>query len=512
MKKRTFAMLSLLTSFSMVLSACGGGGDSSSGTPSEPGAAQGGEEASNQPAEITIMLPLNTAETPPDTIKNEVEKLTNTKLTYQFFPADTYEEKLTTSFATGSLPDVTYLKNQATFIQMKEAIRDGQFWEIGPYLSEFENLNKLKPLILENTKVDGKLYSLYIGRPLARQGLIYRKDWADKLGIEAPTNVDEFYNMLKAFKEQDPDGDGQDNTIGLTDRNDLVYGAFKTVASWFKVPNNWGEKDGQLQPDFTFPEYMETLDFFKKLHQEGLINQDFAATSKTDQVNLFTSAKAGAYVGAMSDINSLHKDLIKNAPDAVLDVESMIAGPTGEASTWAIPGYNNVILFPTSAIKDEAELKQVLAFFDKMMTPEVANLMYWGQEGVHYTVEDGKAKASEDQEKTEREVKGYKDSVIGEPETNGMYEGYHDLPGRIHAEELTVANEEIAVHDPTAALDSETYTTKGVELQTIITDATYKYIYGTLDQAGFEAAIEQWKKQGGEQIIQEFNEAYAAKK
>lgn len=511
MKKRTFAMLSLLTSFSMVLSACGGEGESATGTPSDPGAAQGGEEASNQPAEITIMLPLNTAETPPDTIKNEVEKLTNTKLTYQFFPADTYEEKLNTSFATGSLPDVTYLKNQATFIQMKEAIRDGQFWEIGPYLSEFENLNKLKPLILENTKVDGKLYSLYIGRPLARQGLIYRKDWADKLGIEAPTNVDQFYNMLKAFKEQDPDGDGQDNTIGLTDRNDLVYGAFKTVASWYKVPNNWGEKDGQLQPDFTFPEYMETLDFFKKLHQEGLINQDFAATSKTDQVNLFTSGKAGAYVGAMSDINSLHKDLIKNAPEAVLEVESMIAGPTGEAATWAIPGYNNVILFPTSAIKDEAELKQVLAFFDKMMTPEVANLMYWGQEGVHYTVEDGKAKASEDQEKTEREVKGYKDSVIGEPETNGMYEGYHDLPGRIHAEELTVANEEIAVHDPTAALDSETYTNKGVELQTIITDATYKYIYGTLDQAGFEAAVEQWKQQGGEQIIQEFNEAYTVK-
>lgn len=235
-------MLSLLTSFSMVLSACGDGGESSSGNSSEPGASQGGEKASSQPAEITIMLPLNTAETPPDTIKNEVEKLTNTKLTYQFFPADTYEEKLNTSFATGSLPDVTYLKNQATFIQMKEAIRDGQFWEIGPYLSEFENLNKLKPLILENTKVDGKLYSLYIGRPLARQGLIYRKDWADKLGIEAPTNVDEFYTMLKAFKEQDPDGDGQDNTIGLTDRNDLVYGAFKTVASWYKVPNNWGRR------------------------------------------------------------------------------------------------------------------------------------------------------------------------------------------------------------------------------------------------------------------------------
>ena len=83
------------------------------------------------------------------------------------------------------------------------------------------------------------------------------------------------------------------------------------------------------------------------------------------------------------------------------------------------------MLFPKSAIKTEEELKKILGFFDKMMTPEVANLMYWGIEGTHYTVVDGKAKASDDKELTEREVKGYKDSVIGEAETNGMYESYH---------------------------------------------------------------------------------------
>lgn len=161
------------------------------------------------------MLPLNTTETPPDTIKAEVEKLTNTKLTYQFFPADTYEEKLNSSFATGSLPQVTYLKNQTTFLQMKEAIKDGQFWEIGPYLTEFPNLNKLKPEILNNTKVDGKLYTVYIGRPLARQGIIYRKDWADKLGLKAPANLDELFAMAKAFTEQDPDGNGKKTPQGL---------------------------------------------------------------------------------------------------------------------------------------------------------------------------------------------------------------------------------------------------------------------------------------------------------
>lgn len=118
----------------------------------------------------------------------------------------------------------------------------------------------------------------------------------------------------------------------------------------------------------------------------------------------------------------------------------MVASPDGKYAQWMIPGYNNVVLFPKSAVKDEAELKKILAFFDQMMTPEVANLMYWGIEGTHYTVEDGKAKATDDKELIEREVKGYKDSVIGEAETNGMYENYNTLPGRIHADQLVLEN------------------------------------------------------------------------
>ncbi|MBD3918954.1 extracellular solute-binding protein [Paenibacillus sp. PR3] len=461
---------------------------------------------SEEPFPITIMLPLNIAETPPDDIKKEVEKLTNTKLTYQFFPADTYEEKLTATFATGSLPQVTYLKNQATFMSMKEAIKDGQFWEIGPLLSEFPNLNKLKPEILNNTKVDGKLYSLYIGRPLARQGIIYRKDWADALGLKAPETTEDLYNMMKAFTEGDPDKNGKNDTIGLADRNDLVYGAFKTIASWFGTPNNWGDKDGQLLPEFMFPQYIESMDYMKKIRNEKLMNQDFLATSKTDQTSLFTSGKAGVYIGSMQDVDSLNKDLIKNVPTAVVDTAALIKGPEGQQSTWAIPGYNNVVLFPKSAVKDEAELKKILAYFDKMMTPEVANVMYWGIEGVHYSVVDGKAKVSDDKEKVEREVKGYKDSVIGEPETNGMYDPLNTLPARIHADsELIPANEKIAIADPTAALDSATFAEKGAQLQEIMTDATYKYMYGQIDQAGFEKAIENWKSRGGQAMIDEYN-------
>ncbi|WP_341348431.1 extracellular solute-binding protein [Paenibacillus sp. FSL H3-0469] len=518
MTKKSFTLLlSSLLTLSM-LSACGGNNNKEAAATKDPGASTGTNTTATtdpataepeKPTEIKIMLPLNTTDTPPDTIKNEVEKLTNTKLTYQFFPADTYEEKLNSSFATGSLPQVTYLKNQTTFLQMKEAIKDGQFWEIGPLLSEFPNLNKLKPEILNNTKVDGKLYTLYIGRPLARQGIIYRKDWADKLGLKAPANTEELFAMAQAFTEKDPDGNGKKDTIGVVDRNELVYGAFKTVSSWFGTPNNWAEKDGQLAPEFTFPQYIDTMDFFRKLREGGYMNQDFAATSKTDAVNMFTSGKAGLYIGgSMQDIDSLNKDLIKNVPDAVLDTHSMVAGPDGKFAQWMIPGYNNVVLFPKSAVKDEAELKKILKFFDAMMTPEVANLMYWGIEGTHYTVVDGKAKATDNKELIEREVKGFKDSVIGEYETNGMYQSLNVLPGRIHAEELVLENVKYGVADPTAALDSATYTSKGVELQQIIADATYKYMYGQLDKAGFEKEVENWKSRGGAKIIEEYNAAY----
>lgn len=513
-KKHSFMLLSVLLALSLMLSACGGKGNNGSNATPTPTSTTNTEAGTNdkqdtpaEPTEITIMLPLNVAETPPDTIKNEVEKLTNTKLTYQFFPADTYEEKLNASFATGSLPQVVYLKNQSTFLQMKEAIREGQFWEIGPYMEQFPNLSKLKPEILDNTKVDGKLYSLYIGRPLARQGIIYRKDWADKLGLEAPKTVDDLYTMMEKFTNGDPDGNNVADTIGLADRNDLIYGAFKTIASWFGTPTNWGEKDGQLLPEFMFDEYIAAMNYMKKIRDNSLMNVDFAGTSKTDQIAMFTSGKAGVYIGSMQDVNTLDKDLVKNVPDAVASVHALIEGPSGKATTWAIPGYNNVVLFPKTAIKDEAELKGILAFFDAMMTPEVANLMFWGIEGVHYTNENGQAKPSDNKELTEREVKGFKDSVIGEAESNGMLESYNELEARILAEKFVIENEKIAIHDPTAALDSVTYAEKGTQLQELITDATYKYIYGSIDRAGFEAAIEDWKSRGGQQIIDEFNAA-----
>ncbi len=453
---------------------------------------------------ITIMTKLHTAEVPDDKLKKLLEEKANIELDIEWVPDNNYSDKLNTAFATGTFPQaVTMGADQ--IIQFKEAIRDDQFWEIGPYFDEFENLAKLNETVVKNTMVDGKVYSLYQGRPFSRQGLIYRKDWADKLGLEAPKTVDEFYEMARAFSEDDPDGNGKDDTIGLTDRSDLVFGVFKTIASWHGTPNNWGEKDGELLPEFMFPEYKESMNYVKKLRDNKFMNQDFPVTSKEDQQAMFKNGTAGMYVGAMVDVLGMYNDAVELNPDLVYDVHNYVAGPNGEFTVWSNPGYNNEIVFPKSAIKTEEELKDVLAFFDLMMTPEYSNLVQWGVEGEHYTVENGFAVVGEDQDKIEREVFAYNMLGIGEPATNGRYESQHSYEPRQKVEELILENDNHLIHDPTITLDSDTYVRDGARLQEIINDATYNYMLGEIDEAGFDAEVEKWKSQGGSKIIEEFN-------
>ena len=50
----------------------------------------------------------------------------------------------------------------------------------------------------------------------ATSGLIMRQDWLDKLNLKVPTNIDEWYTVLKAFKEQDPNGNGKPDELPFT--------------------------------------------------------------------------------------------------------------------------------------------------------------------------------------------------------------------------------------------------------------------------------------------------------
>ena len=60
-----------------------------------------------------------------------------------------------------------------------------------------------------------------------------RKDWLDRLGLEPPETLEEYYEVIRAFTLDDPDGNGVQDTIGLTltsklGRSSPFFGAFGT--------------------------------------------------------------------------------------------------------------------------------------------------------------------------------------------------------------------------------------------------------------------------------------------
>src|SRR5690606_35611206 len=113
---------------------------------------------------------------------------------------------------------------------------------------------------------DGKSYGVpYSGQANA---LFIRSDWLENLGLEAPTNWDELVEVATAFTEQDPDGNGIDDTYGLA-----VPGSTKRgYASWYFSNFLWAAggdfitKDGDgYVPSMTTPEAIEATTWFRDL-------------------------------------------------------------------------------------------------------------------------------------------------------------------------------------------------------------------------------------------------------
>lgn len=459
-----------------------------------------------------MMLVLYSKEVPSDLLERELEQRTGTRLSLNWIPDTVYTDKLMSAFAAGTLPKVIQVKavdlKKPTVVNR---VRSGLFWEIGPYLDDYPNIKKhINPAILENGSYFGKVYGLYWELPMSRQGIQLRKDWLAKLELQVPRTTDDLYRVLKAFTYGDPDGNGKDDTYGLVDRNDLVYGAFKNIATYMGAPNYWGWTDGKLTPDFMTPAYRQAMDFMKKLYDEKILNADFPVISKVQQEERFASGEAGMMISNLL-ASSASEKLKKLDPEAEVDIVNRIKGPAGE-HVWGGTGLGGLYLFPKTSVKTEEELRRLLQFFDLLLTEEVNNLITYGIEGRHYAkAEGGAAKVKPDtKELREREVQDY-GTAFRTFDIRYLSQGsVSDLQKKINW--MIEDNKSITVGDPTAGLISETQAEKGDELRSIITEATYNYILGVIDGNGFTRELDKWRSGGGDRIIAEMNEAYAANK
>lgn len=460
--------------------------------------------------EITVMTTAFSVESaqPDSPVVQALEQYLGTKLNISWVPSSGYGEKVTAAMGSGEYPMAMLITEKSSSVIQNS--RAGNFWELTERYKEYPNLSQQNATVLNNISIDGKVYGIYRARTLGRNGMSIRQDWLDKLGLKQPETIDEFYNVLKAFKEQDPDGNGQNDTFGII--MTTAPSTFDNLAIWFGAPNKWGvdESTGELVPAHLTDEYFEAVKFVKKLYDEKLVNQDFATYDGAKWDEQFLSGNAGVIIDVADRARRLASNIANINPDAEVGVLGYVkADANAEPRTLPTSGYAGYYVFPKQALPSEEDLDFVLNVFDKCNDEEAVNLMNYGIKDRHYTVgSDGYVTVTDDASLTKEfaDLNQFATSFI--PNV-----GYKKAYATKTAEDVDIVyldNENYVVGNPAEPLVSDTYSRKGPQLDSIISSANTKFMVGQLDEAGYQAELERWKQQGGNDYIKEINEAYKA--
>lgn len=263
-------------------------------------------------------------------IYQQLHEQTNIYIDYEWYAADTADDavqKTSMAIASGDIPDFMIVDRAQLAMLAKTdlIVKDLQaLWDT--YASD-----KLKEWTMaegdaawESMRYDGGIIGIPVADGIANKGemLWIRKDWLDKLNLEIPTTMDELYDVMLAFKNEDPDGNGQDDTIGMTLHNDFLNGpgmgdAVAVFNGFGSYPNIWVENgNGSLEYGSTMEGAKDALQWLNNAYNDGLIAQDFSAMDSTKASEATVSGRSGVQYGANWNANAPLQNAVNNNPDA----------------------------------------------------------------------------------------------------------------------------------------------------------------------------------------------------
>lgn len=250
-------------------------------------------------------------------------------------------------------------------------------------------------------KVDGVTYAI-AGRPYGfRLATWYNVNAFNAAGVEAPTTLDEYIEAIRTVAAADIDGNGVNDTIGLsgTGWNTFCqfFGAYGcTNPNILSLDANGDVVDTMLTENF-----YDALVVINGLWEEGLIDHEvFSQNDNNVREKGMTEAAATIHmqwpgikkVGDWANWTSVD-------PDACWEIVGPLTGPDGTTNyvgNYASAGFTSLSSIGADLDADvtEAALK-VLDFFG---TDDGISLTTYGIEGVHWDYnEEGVPTVREDQ-------------------------------------------------------------------------------------------------------------------
>lgn len=221
-----------------------------------------------------------------------LEEKTNVHVQWDLVPEDDVQSKLNVMLASGDIPDIIFgavnpsqlllYGSQGLFLPLNDLIAEN-----GPRATK---LMDVQPVVRDViTAPDGTIYAMpgfgVCYHCTLNQKLWLYKPWLDKLGLDIPTTTDEFEAVLKAFKEQDPNGNGQADEIPLSGSisesntrlpaylmNSFIYYPGPLSGDNEQQPRLLIVVDGKVTPVYATPEWREGLRYLNRLYAQGLID------------------------------------------------------------------------------------------------------------------------------------------------------------------------------------------------------------------------------------------------
>lgn len=291
------------------------------------------------------------------------------------------------------------------------------------------------------TAPDGHIYALpYIEKPnMFSTRAFINKVWLDNLGLSVPTNADELYDVLKAFKEQDADGDGDPNN---------------EIPLWFTASNGWYPVRYLLQYLGEGLQYVSNgYQYFTVIDGE-MVNYAVTDSFKNDYI---------AYLEKLYSEGLIyeHSFVMLQDEQRVLEMSGTKAGLTcamynsenqGDYATLLSFGYGEYtmadgVTASTMAITDKCENPEILcAVMDYFYSEEGGRLAYLGEEGVAYEINDNGTWAYlEGAQEANHAINGYAPYPVRIPDLAYVVDNGGDPRKEYHSEQVDMLDAQATI-------------------------------------------------------------------
>lgn len=228
-----------------------------------------------------------------------------------------------------------------------EYAKTGAWADLSPYIGEqYPDLMNYVGDDWVYMTVDGGVYGVPNKLKVPSSHVTWiRQDWLDKLGLEQPKTLDEFTNVMRKFTFDDPDGNGQNDTYGLSCAGynylSFLMGAFGASTE----RDNFLNDDGTITTNAISNEYKDALKYLNSIYKEGLIDPEmFTCTYEQAQAK-WGRGEMGIWSAWWSHACNAYArfDFGNLQPNAVVDAILPPVGPDGKSGNLYSSPFSQVV-------------------------------------------------------------------------------------------------------------------------------------------------------------------------